>query len=573
MTLRMRLFLIVGGLIAVLVSAQWWWTRTLARELSAELDDVASAVTENVAGFFVADHELRIRHFEGSTPDCKGEECLEEIRRSWSWSTHSEHDHEVAEHGPSKTADGVAPEGETDSEDSKSPDEKHLDGFAKARHKVVQILENAAGQSATREGYLEFDSETGDVRIEGDLRLLEDDVEVTDLGEGRYAFALRLPGVDPETGHSVLRDKKIQIHLEHEGENRFLFMDDGGPRHLVRRFEIPSRGVRDKLEGFTRKLMLASLGILAVGLVFAGAVAHRMSAPLRRLSEAAREVGSGALGTQVPESTSGEVGQAIAAFNQMSGRLAELEARTRELNASQHLGEIGEIARGLAHSLRNPLNALGLSVEELAARAPTNDGGSGGADDPERTELVVKARRQIRRIDGSIRSFLALASEGTGSTADNVDLAELAADVALEALQDGGGRVRIETDVKPGVATLRAVEPELRAVIQALVVNAVEASPPDGMVSVRLRALDGTAAARLTVEDRGPGLATEVRERLFTPHLSTKASGSGMGLFLAHRIATNRYGGQLELNDREGGGTVAVLDLGDRTEHAPETSR
>jgi nitrogen-specific signal transduction histidine kinase len=70
----------------------------------------------------------------------------------------------------------------------------------------------------------------------------------------------------------------------------------------------------------------------------------------------------------------------------------------------------------------------------------------------------------------------------------------------------------------------------------------------------------------LEVDDEGPGLPPEIRQRLFTPHLSTKANGSGMGLFLAHRIAGNRYGGRLELLDLEPTGTRAVLELRDRVD-------
>ena len=63
------------------------------------------------------------------------------------------------------------------------------------------------------------------------------------------------------------------------------------------------------------------------------------------------------------------------------------------------------------------------------------------------------------------------------------------------------------------------------------------------------------------IEDEGPGLPPSVRERLFTPHVTTKSTGTGMGLFLAHRIATSRLGGTLRLDDRPSGGTVAVLEL------------
>ena len=231
--------------------------------------------------------------------------------------------------------------------------------------------------------------------------------------------------------------------------------------------------------------------------------------------------------------------------------------------------------RQVAHTLRNPLNALGLSVEELAA----------GGDESRVPELAESARRQIRRIDSSLRSFLALASQNGGAVAE-IELGELVEDVALEALQDCRGKARLDLAPAEDLPPLRAIEPELRAVLQALVVNAIEASPEGGQVTIRTAAPTRSASGgtpsvgpppgernrwRLEVEDEGPGLPAEVREKLFTPHLSTKANGSGMGLFLAHRIATSRYRGSLELIDLEGEdgqvrGTRAVLELGDRTD-------
>ena len=76
-----------------------------------------------------------------------------------------------------------------------------------------------------------------------------------------------------------------------------------------------------------------------------------------------------------------------------------------------------------------------------------------------------------------------------------------------------------------------------------------------------MRVAQAPDGATVEVSDQGPGLAPEVRERLFTPHVSTKEQGAGMGLFLARRIAQNRYGGTLELLDRDGGGTLARLQL------------
>jgi signal transduction histidine kinase len=226
------------------------------------------------------------------------------------------------------------------------------------------------------------------------------------------------------------------------------------------------------------------------------------------------------------------------------------------MRAREHLSEMGEVARGLAHTLRNPLNALGLSVEELASLAP--QGGQG-------EELANSARRQIQRIDHSIRSFLALASEGGGEAVE-IDLEQLLHDVALELVQDNGRRAAVTVRAEEGLPRIKGVAPELRAVLQALVANAMEASPAGGRVTARLGPEPGRRVARVEIDDEGPGVAPEVRERLFTPHVTTKATGSGMGLYLAHRIATSRYGGSLDLLPRAAGGTTAVLTLGDRTD-------
>ncbi len=509
MSLRLRLFLLFGGLMALLVVAQWWWLRVLTHDLSAEIDQVASSVGHSVATFF-ADFDAEgggAPH--GTVIECTGGDC-EEI-------TVLEEDVEITHHA----------------------------GSARAR-----AQDGSAGSGGA--------PPEGKVFIR---KFQHPPPDADEPGVVAYSFSTRERRGDDPAAPETRIEKHVKLHVEHEDGARYLWL--AGPR-VERRFQIPQRGISDKLERFSRRLVLGSVAFLAFGLVLAGVVAHRETTPLRRLSEAARRLGDGALGTRVPLEASGEVGEAVAAFNRMSGRLEQLDARNRELSARKHLGEIGDIARGLAHTLRNPLNALGLSVEELAA---------GGAEAP---ELAESARRQIRRIDSSLKSFLALASQSGGVLAE-VDLGELAEDVSLEALQDGRGKVRLEVEPAPDLPGLRAVEPELRAVVQALVVNAVEASPEGGEVMVRA-ASPAPGRWRLEVDDRGPGLPAEVRRRLFTPHLSTKANGSGMGLFLAHRIATSRYGGSLELLDRRSGddpagGTRAVLELGERMESQDAGSR
>lgn len=326
-----------------------------------------------------------------------------------------------------------------------------------------------------------------------------------------------------------------------------------GP-NLRARIPIPEGGVGAALADFRNRLVLGSLAILAAGLVAAAFVADRVSAPLRDLSRAAMAVGEGALGSQVGRRAGGEVGEAIGAFNRMSTRLADLEREAVAMRERQHLSELGEVARGLAHALRNPLHAIGLSADELASRVPAS---------PEVDAMRESVRTQIRNIDASIRSFLALAG-GPGATVEETDGRELVEEVALAALQEARGRVRVHVEER-APSRLRGVPAEMKAAVQALVVNAIEASPDGASVRVRVGPAEG-GGLEVDVADDGPGLPAEVRGRLFTPHVTTKPSGSGMGLYLAHRIATGRYAGTLEVADGPAGGTRARLVLRDRGE-------
>jgi signal transduction histidine kinase len=335
--------------------------------------------------------------------------------------------------------------------------------------------------------------------------------------------------------------------------------DDGSPAlrllsdRLIHDIPIPEQGTERLIDNFARQLFGGLVALFAAGLLIAAFIAHRVSDPLRRLQAAADRVGHGERGVQVNGQGVSEVNSAIRAFNQMSLQLEQLEDTRRSLRAKEHFSEIGEIGRGLAHSLRNPLNAIGLTLEELAARA---------GDEPENQELAQGARQQIRRIDESIRAFLALANAGS-TEAEPVAILEVIQDVALEVIQQAGHDVDVEIDGQSKAIELAGLNTEIRAMIQALVINAVEASPASGKVEV---ALSSPSPERCLVEvsDRGPGLDPEIKAHLFEPHATTKADGSGMGLYLTQRLATTRYGGTLALEPRTGGGLCAVLELGQR---------
>jgi signal transduction histidine kinase len=225
-------------------------------------------------------------------------------------------------------------------------------------------------------------------------------------------------------------------------------------------------------------------------------------------------------------------------------RLGELElARQR----SERLAAAGALAAGLAHEVRNPLNAIGLAAQRLER--------SLGADD-ERLAIAVRVAQGVRRLESVLRSFLELASP-VSEQRQPTALGELAAEVVELMRDEAAGRqveLRVEQVDLETVVDRDAVH---RALVN-LVRNAVLASPPGGEVMLRLERERGVAVVR--VLDRGSGIPEELLPRVFDPFVTSRVEGTGLGLPLARRVA-EEHGGSLSVANRAGGGVEATLRL------------
>jgi len=350
---------------------------------------------------------------------------------------------------------------------------------------------------------------------------------------------LHVEKVDTHSGR--VRRLVVQVEAGEERHDRFLVVSEDD--EAIHRIPIPvSPTVRRVHETMGEGAVMGGM-LLIVGLFASAVLSRRLTRPLRSLAEGTEALGRGDLGIQVPVSASGEVGDLQRAFNRMSARLAELEAEREMWQEREHLAQLGDLSRGLAHTLRNPLHTLGLAVEELA---------SGGE---ERQDLVTTSRAQIRRIDRWLRSFLALGAEEVAEP-EVTDLGGLVRAVALESVQQGA-EVRVEGG--EGELRVRVVPGAMRAALANLIENATEVSPEGEQVQVTI-AVDGLETV-VRIVDGGPGLPEAVRERLFSPHVTTKVGGSGMGLFLARQLVVGMHGGSLEIVDGADGGTVATMRL------------
>ncbi len=227
---------------------------------------------------------------------------------------------------------------------------------------------------------------------------------------------------------------------------------------------------------------------------------------------------------------------------------AELD-RSRELLArADRLSALGTLAAGMAHEIRNPLVSVRTFIQLLPERL---------ADEEFRTNFRDLALAEIERICALINDLLAF-SRPTPAQREPTDVGELAGQIAR--LLDAEARkhdVVVRCTTEPGLPLIVVDDAQVKQVLMNVVLNAIQACQPHGAVDVgtRLEESDAGTWCIVDVADSGPGIAPEHMHQIFDPFFTTKDAGSGLGLFIAHRIVSE-HGGHITPAPRAGGGTV-----------------
>jgi two-component system sensor histidine kinase PilS (NtrC family) len=235
---------------------------------------------------------------------------------------------------------------------------------------------------------------------------------------------------------------------------------------------------------------------------------------------------------------------ATASFQDLT-RIKQLEERALR---SERLAAVGKLAAGLAHELRNPLASIAGSVELLGS-------GNGGEADQ---RLRGIALRETERLNRLVSDFLAYARPAALKP-ETLDLARSAGHV-VDALGGNPQAARVSFERKLAPAVARADGKLIEQVLWNLLLNAVQASPAGGTVTVVSGAGPGRDRVFVRVEDRGPGIAPADQARLFEPFFTTKEGGTGLGLSICHRIV-EAHNGELEVESRPGEGARFTVIL------------
>ncbi|HEV2852552.1 MAG TPA: ATP-binding protein [Thermoanaerobaculia bacterium] len=238
---------------------------------------------------------------------------------------------------------------------------------------------------------------------------------------------------------------------------------------------------------------------------------------------------------------------AIRGYLVLFADLTEPRKRAEEARLSESLARLGELAGGVAHELRNSLATL-RGYLTLIERQPGEESAA---------DYLGEIRTEADHLQRVLEDFLAFARPGTARFQE-ISLVPLLQRAAADPALDGFS-VRLQAP-EPG-PHLQGDPQLLDRAIRNLLHNAVEAEREagrSGPVDVRVRVEEQPDGIEIAIEDRGPGIRPEIRERLFHPFVTGRPGGVGLGLALAQRVVV-LHGGRISLEDRDGGGARAVL--------------
>jgi two-component system, NtrC family, sensor kinase len=326
--------------------------------------------------------------------------------------------------------------------------------------------------------------------------------------------------------------------------------------------------------------------LLAVVLMLAiyFAITALIVRPLDALRDAARRVAGGGRQFSVPRMSATELVSLGESVQVMTTRLLQEEEELRHridevhqateglrqaqdrLVRSERLASVGRLAAGLAHEIGNPIAAL-IGFEEMLIQ--------GGLSPEETSDFLLRMRRETERIHRILRDLLDFARPSSPTSPDGCasfgDVAQAITETcSLVSPQKSWKGVTLQTLVESNLPLVRLEREKLVQLLLNLLMNAADATGPEGQVVLSAERVE--QGVRLTVTDNGPGVAAEVRSRLFEPFVSTKDVGQGTGLGLAVcRGLVEGAGGNIWLDETfaEGARFVCELPLATELESVP----
>jgi two-component system nitrogen regulation sensor histidine kinase NtrY len=300
-------------------------------------------------------------------------------------------------------------------------------------------------------------------------------------------------------------------------------------------------------------LLVGGGGILLAILLSSWAAA-RVTRPVEQLAHAAQEVAAGNWNARVEVTGEDELAQLAGSFNRMT---AELLGQQERLVQAERVAAWRELARRLAHELKNPLFPLQLTVENLV-RARQQNPQQFDEVFRESSRTLLAEIANLKEIIGRFSEFSKMPQPELQRVQMNGVIRGVVQLVQAQLEAPGRAKINCELQLDPHLEAVAADAELLHRAISNLVLNAMDAMPQGGTLSLRTRSESGNVV--IEVADTGAGLTPEECERIFTPYYTSKQHGTGLGLAIVQSVVSD-HGGRIQVQSEPGRGTTFVIEL------------
>ena len=327
---------------------------------------------------------------------------------------------------------------------------------------------------------------------------------------------------------------------------------------------------RRELVLLTRQILkiaaVVAAAALFVGLLVSFWISARITKPVEELAEGAREVATGRWDTRIEVHGRDEIGQLAAAFNEMTQTLASQKER---LVQTERVAAWRELARRLAHELRNPLFPMQITVENLQ-KARKLDAKQFLEVFNESTATLKTELANLNSIVGRFSDFSKMPAPQFVRVNVNEVLRNAVRLFEPQFNEVGKPTITPELFLTEPLPDIDADPDLLHKAFQNLVLNALDAMPAGGTLTLRTSERDGNV--RIEVKDTGKGLTPEECSRLFTPYYTTKQLGTGLGLAIVQSVVSDHHG-TISVTSEEGRGTTFRIEFPQRQAGHTVTAR
>lgn len=328
-----------------------------------------------------------------------------------------------------------------------------------------------------------------------------------------------------------------------------------GDNGFLLRMSYPLDAITGELDAARKRGFVWLSLLLGVGVLGATLVAFQFTRPITSLQQSFRRVEEGDLDVRVTPQRHDEIGQLTESFNEMVERLDKTRLIETRLAEAEKMATVGSLAAGVAHEVRNPLNAILLTLEQMRDKvAPTQD-------DPHRQEFdryLGNVSGEVTRLEKLVTTFLDLSSTRELDRVPIDLMISLKTSLQLFQSQADAQGVALDLEGDEPAPPISGDNSRLATVWNNLLSNALEATPSGGRVRMIVSGSQETVSVQVT--DTGLGIHPDNLDRIWEPFYTGQASGTGLGLSIVRSVVEG-HGGRVEAQSQHGSGTSVTVWL------------